>query len=204
MKNEKTKLTPKVRQIFEAVVSLIEEGADINTIKVSDITSRAGIGKGTAYEYFKTKEEIIVGAILYDVERTLTKVEEEFAKCPGFREKFLCALDWVENNFSTQHSITPFLNLYQGSYQVSASLKAEMMKHVECMDFVLRRSRLLIQEGIGEGLFRQDLDLAMAGPLLISNLSAFILFLNWGNKEKETDIDEMKKFLCESVIRALS
>ena len=197
-------MTPKVRLIFEAVVALIEEGADINTIKVSDITSRAGIGKGTAYEYFKTKEEIIVGAILYDVERTLTQVEEEFAKCPGFREKFLCALNWVESNFTTQHSITPFLNLYQGSYQVSASLKAEMMKHMECMDFVLRRSRLLIQEGIEEGLFRKELPLEMAAPLLISNLSAFILFLNWGNREADVSSDEMKRFLCESVIRALA
>ena len=50
---------PKVLALYEAVLKLLDEGADINTLKVSDMTERAGIGKGTAYDYFKSKEEII-------------------------------------------------------------------------------------------------------------------------------------------------
>ncbi len=46
-------LKPKVRALYEAVLELLNENADISTMKVSDITSRAGIGKGTAYDYFK-------------------------------------------------------------------------------------------------------------------------------------------------------
>ena len=48
-------LKPKVRALYEAVLELLNENADISTMKVSDITSRAGIGKGTAYDYFKSK-----------------------------------------------------------------------------------------------------------------------------------------------------
>lgn len=40
-------LKPKVRALYEAVLELLNENADISTMKVSDITSRAGIGKGT-------------------------------------------------------------------------------------------------------------------------------------------------------------
>ena len=54
---DKKELQNKVILMYEAVISLIEEGKDINSIKVVDITSRAGIGKGTAYEYFKSNEE---------------------------------------------------------------------------------------------------------------------------------------------------
>ena len=43
---------PKVLGMYRAVVELIEEGADIAGLRVSTITDRAGIGKGTAYEYF--------------------------------------------------------------------------------------------------------------------------------------------------------
>ncbi len=50
---------PKVNQMYEAVMQLLEEGADVADIRVSTITERAGIGKGTAYEYFDTKEEIV-------------------------------------------------------------------------------------------------------------------------------------------------
>ena len=49
----------KMRLMFEAVSELIRQQRDISTIKVQDITTEAGIGKGTAYEYFSSKEEII-------------------------------------------------------------------------------------------------------------------------------------------------
>lgn len=57
----------KVLAMYQAVIEFINEGCDINTLKVADITGRAGIGKGTAYEYFSSKEEIISSAILYYV-----------------------------------------------------------------------------------------------------------------------------------------
>ena len=46
---------PKVLKMFQACAELMEEGMDVHDIKVVDITNRAGIGKGTAYEYFKNK-----------------------------------------------------------------------------------------------------------------------------------------------------
>ena len=39
---------PKVRQMYGAVIELLEEGMDMEDIRVSTITERAGIGKGTA------------------------------------------------------------------------------------------------------------------------------------------------------------
>lgn len=35
----------KVLLMYRAVVDMINEGCDVNTMKVSDITTRAGIGK---------------------------------------------------------------------------------------------------------------------------------------------------------------
>ena len=43
---------PKVLLMYKAVLQFIEEGADLANIRVSSVTERAGIGKGTAYEYF--------------------------------------------------------------------------------------------------------------------------------------------------------
>lgn len=58
----------KERAIYQAVLALFEEGADINSLTVSEITKRAGIGKGTAYEYFSGKEEMIAKAFFYNGE----------------------------------------------------------------------------------------------------------------------------------------
>ena len=49
-------LPEKVRLLYEAVLAMVTNGWDINRMKVSDITAQAGIGKGTAYEYFSSKE----------------------------------------------------------------------------------------------------------------------------------------------------
>ena len=61
-------LKPKVKALYDAVLELLNENADVNALTVADITKRAGIGKGTAYDYFSCKEEIIAGAIIYDAQ----------------------------------------------------------------------------------------------------------------------------------------
>ena len=71
---------PKVKAIYQAVFELFEEGADLNSLTVSEITKKAGIGKGTAYEYFSDKEEMIARAILYSVEVFCQKICEGLDK----------------------------------------------------------------------------------------------------------------------------
>lgn len=78
-------LKPKVRALYEAVLELLNENADISTMKVSDITSRAGIGKGTAYDYFKSKEEIIACAVMYDARRQGMETREKLRELPDFQ-----------------------------------------------------------------------------------------------------------------------
>ena len=41
---------PKVTAMYEAVLDLFASGRELTTLKVSEITAKAGIGKGTAYE----------------------------------------------------------------------------------------------------------------------------------------------------------
>lgn len=60
--------SPKEKAVYQAVLELFEEGADLNYLTVAEIAGRAGIGKGTAYEYFSDKEEMIAKALLYNAE----------------------------------------------------------------------------------------------------------------------------------------
>ena len=92
MKAEK-KLSPKVKALYEAVEELIFENIDVKEIKVSDITERAGIGKGTAYEYFRNKEEIISSAMLYHIDlicRQMIEKLEELKDFPKTMQLLLC------------------------------------------------------------------------------------------------------------------
>lgn len=55
----------KKRQIYQGVISLIQSGHQLNELKVSEIAAASGIGKGTCYEYFTSKEEIIRSTLLF-------------------------------------------------------------------------------------------------------------------------------------------
>lgn len=57
----------KREQIIDALQELVKE-QDINNISVSDIAKRAGIGKGSIYYYFESKDAIVDALI----ERTYT------------------------------------------------------------------------------------------------------------------------------------
>lgn len=88
-------LPEKVRLLYEAVLAMVTDGWDINRMKVSDITAQAGIGKGTAYEYFSSKEEIIANAVLYDVEMRLAHVLEITKGEGDFAGKFVQILTYM-------------------------------------------------------------------------------------------------------------
>ena len=97
-------LPEKVRLLYEAVLAMVTNGWDINRMKVSDITAQAGIGKGTAYEYFSSKEEIIANAVLYDVEMRLAHVLEITKGEGDFAGKFVQILTYMEEVFAKRQA----------------------------------------------------------------------------------------------------
>lgn len=52
---------------FEAVQRLVEQGCAVHSLTVQQIADAAGVGKGTLYEYFESKEQILAGAALYQI-----------------------------------------------------------------------------------------------------------------------------------------
>lgn len=59
------KKTNKKNLILDAVLKRIYAKHDLNSVKIADIAKEADIGKGTIYEYFNSKEELIVEAVFY-------------------------------------------------------------------------------------------------------------------------------------------
>lgn len=57
--------------IFSAVLELVKQNKSFANLKVSDIAKQAGIGKGSIYMYFSSKERVIVDAIRYFCDMSL-------------------------------------------------------------------------------------------------------------------------------------
>ena len=148
----------KVLLIYQAVPQMLKEGADINTLKVSEITERAGIGKGTAYEYFSSKEELITRALLFYIEKKVNDIENISESQNSFPDKIHAVLDYVEQNFDDIRGFCMLVRIGTGSYEISEPLKNEyerMQETFDChrMDHLIDR---MIEQGRQEGILTEN------------------------------------------------
>ena len=125
-REELEKVPPKVRQMYRAVVELIGEGEEIAELRVSTITGRAGIGKGTAYEYFDSKEEIVACAITYAIESSFRRLERELLEKEDFYAQLGFLLDEIERKDDRKVCFQRFLHLLTDTSDFSDLIREKL------------------------------------------------------------------------------
>ena len=73
--------TLREHALYAAALHLIEQGCDPKAMKVQQIAEAAGIGKGTVYEYFSSKNEILHGMSLYIFDDELNRLQAQLQGC---------------------------------------------------------------------------------------------------------------------------
>lgn len=73
--------TLREHALYAAALRLIEQGCDPKEMKVQQIAEAAGIGKGTVYEYFSSKNEILHGMSLYIFDDELNRLQTRLQGC---------------------------------------------------------------------------------------------------------------------------
>lgn len=204
---EKNILDPseKVLKMYEAVTAFLGEGRDMNTVKVSDITSHAGIGKGTAYEYFSSKEEIIVSAMVWGCKRQIRQLTEEIAVKTGFQGKCFYLFDWLKQHKEYHHMLLKVIKENGGrvggcELPPSPDTFEQLMgEHIhEIIDG-------LMEQGYQEGIFKEaDVDkrgLAFLGAML---QYVFVVMGLGECRFKSLSDEALKNFVYTSMVKALN
>lgn len=114
---------PKEKAIYQAVIELFEEGADVNNLTVSEITARAGIGKGTAYEYFSGKEEMIAKAFFYNGEALCRQLYEGICKEKELYNKIDFVLLTMEQQVSRANCIFRLFHMLSDNSSLSSWIR---------------------------------------------------------------------------------
>ena len=200
----KEKLSEKELALFQAVIDLIEEDVDIHSIKVSDITNRAGIGKGTAYEYFSSKEEMVAKAIIWSGEKLFQKIMGILRTTGSLKGQIMAVLDFIETEMSSSRCSTQLMRLQGQECQMKEHLYREYAKFGGSQSQVESVLRILTEQGKREGTIPADMPETFVTMVLMAGFMSYFVYLLEGLETEEVPREQTKEFLQRNILLAFS
>ena len=199
---DKSQLPQKVLQMYEAVAQLMEEGADINNIRVSTITDRAGIGKGTAYDYFDTKEEIIACAILFQMKTLTETIKQQMTGIKNFSEQVTFLFDALENEDIKQSCFLQYVHNLTDNSPIAELVRTRMLDKSFEEHSIWNLMQNWLEQGIANGEVRDDLPMEYLIYTIFSKLVTFLGF--YAMKDLvQLDVDKIRPYAKKSILEEL-
>jgi TetR/AcrR family fatty acid metabolism transcriptional regulator len=204
MSTRRQKKENKGDRIASSALALFSQKGYASTT-VSDIAKASGVGKGTIYEYFSTKEAIFVAAL-----------KEWMARFESRLEKCLVPLsDPVQKLYALAQANSELVDAIDPA---TLRLSAEFLQQSLLEDGVLYRRRHLMKEmytgqcrlvmdilldGISKGLFRPEI--AKDTEKIAINLLACFdgIFLHSVMSENYFDLKEQVAFYIDNLVRSI-
>lgn len=205
-KVDKTEKNDKVLAMYHAVWKLIDEGNDIHKIKVSDITECAGIGKGTAYEYFRSKEELVTKAMQYNISMQFQMLYKRIHEQNSYRKGLEVCFDWMAETRDRRHLFMEFMRRSEEGQKIADSFCSKSEKEIKAplLSLIEEILKDVVQLGRKEGLVPETLPDHLVTLQIISQLLGFFVYQEFADFTDETDRIKTKDFLCDNIIKSLS
>lgn len=197
------KYPPKVKAMYEAVLSLFSSGRELSTLKVSEITAKAGIGKGTAYEYFSTKEEMIVGAIQYEAERHVSIIFELIQNGQSFQEIIFQGLDMLEANHEKYGGFVMIEKIIRDGTITGSGLLDELARRKEECGTASRFTEKLFRLAAERGLI-QERDAFKVWSAILSQFAVYAFYLTHQELAAGIGPEQVRKLVYENIIKLLN
>jgi TetR/AcrR family fatty acid metabolism transcriptional regulator len=168
---------------------------------MEEIATRAGIGKGTVYEYFKSKEDIIfhTADILYEEtlnsflsiywNEKLTAVEKikSFLKFQINQSKQCAGMIPIYFDIMS-HSHSAYKKAYQGKIQTMFKELGKLIHDI-------------LEQGKKNGEFRKDLNSVISAKLIISFLDG--VYIHQGLQYNPTELKQAYKELEAMILKCI-
>lgn len=169
---------PKVLQIYEAVRELISQGEDFGSISVATITGKAGIGKGTAYEYFESKDEIVACALLYYIKKCVEDLNQVLLEKESIQEQINYLLDEMEKGSRQQYSFIRFIHVMTSGSGYCGLLHEKMKLEPFARFLPEEMFQGVIQRAMDKGEIRDDIPTGYVIYSITSRLLTYMFSLS--------------------------
>jgi AcrR family transcriptional regulator len=159
---------------------VVQEG--INTLTISRIAKTAGIGKGTVYEYFKNKEEIVFEIVNIMMQEHSQKLRIQLAEQTSTKDKVKKFSEFFYSNEEQE-----LREIYKEFISLSLMKPNEELVAFQtaCFNNYYSWFKEILQEGVDSGELRVE-SLALAQGLFVVGEGMFI------SKNATNAIDDLK------------
>ena len=158
--------------VLQATMKLLRQDVSPDRLKVADIAAAAGIGKGTVYEYFNTKDEIVLEALVYSLQCVFEEILKVLRQPQDLRETVRILFPFIHSGFENSWYI--LLTLYsrrRGELPVTCCFSDCPMK--EQQEAIQEILELIYQKAVAAGASRQT-DKVYLRMCVIGALTAYI------------------------------
>ncbi len=148
---------------------LLEHG--IKNLTISQIAKTAGVGKGTIYEYFENKEDIVFEIITMFITEHEKKLYEITNQNISTKDKFFHFFYMIHEDANSHKH----LNIYREFLAISMTNGTQEMVdfNIKCREKFTDILGQIMKEGIGKGEIRTEAQ-ALVGGLLTFKLGLVI------------------------------
>ena len=175
-------MTPKIidkeekkQRILEAAIRVFAKFGVPNT-RMSNIAQAAGIGKGTIYEYFRSKEDLFIAAFNAFVKQSNMRIEKQVHKIHDPEEKLRAYFrGWIEIVDSDVMELADImLDMWAGGIRSTEGKDKFNLKGM----YENYREQIvqILDEGIRQKKFK-PMDTTIVSSIIIGTLDG--LFIQW-------------------------
>ncbi len=175
-------MTPRIVDVEARTTTVLTAASDVfahrgyNAATIEEIAHSAGIGKGTTYEYFASKQELFLAVVEHDWQRLVHEVDARAGQADGNTmdrlEEFSAA---VMRSYRELQKLHPAAMEFMVSSGTSDAC-ARLMRCVRGGLTVFRdRAAEIVRSGIERGELRRDVVPEVVGTVLIASLDGLLL-----------------------------
>lgn len=192
----------KKELIFDVVINHIKTKGHLSGLTISEIAKKADIGKGTIYEYFCSKDELIAETMIYMLDEIMKKIIESDNTNLDFKNTLCSHIETVmaiSKEYTNLETIV--MNDDLGNLMQSDIKKKMMHKIIEIKKDYQNYLNSILEKGISEGVITKKIEPYLTyiiGSIIMSSVTYY-----YHEKHYEDDITQFINKVYNLIIKLL-
>lgn len=189
-------------EIMQAAIQVFAQNGIVKA-KMIDIARAAGVGKGTIYEYFRSKEDIFAAAFTFYFSQMDDLIQDALRVSDDPREQLKNLIRVSMEAFFKESG--DFLQIMMDFWAEGIRNKDERLVQAINLKEIYRQYRQIlistIEKGIAQGVFRPVNSMTMAS-FLIAAMDG--LMLQWIMEPALFNLEEVEKAMIDGLLNGLN